>query len=101
MDFNTIIKPIALDEAEEAVIYYETELTGLGNRFYNSFLLALNEIQLNPFAFSYIKKPVRRHIIKKYPYKIFYIITQQTIFIIGISHAKRSNAFVKKRLKLV
>jgi len=54
-----------------------------------------------PSAFSYVKKPVRRHLIKKFPYKIFYLITGDSIIVIGVSHAKRSNAFVRKRLRLI
>jgi toxin ParE1/3/4 len=101
MVFELIIKPIVFDDAEEAINYYEKKLKGLGNRFYSSFLASLNEIQLNPLNYAYIKKPVRRHIIFKFPYKIYYLVSEQTIYVIGISHTKRSNAFVKSRLRLI
>ncbi len=101
MAFELIIKPIVFADADEAVEYYEKKLKGLGNCFYNQLLESLNEIQSNPFHFSYIKEPVRRHLISKFPYKIYYIISNDTIFILGISHTKRSNAFVRKRLKLI
>jgi toxin ParE1/3/4 len=101
MAFKIVIKPIVFSDAEEAVVYYEKKLPGLGRRFYTSFLSALNEIQLKPSTFSYIKKPVRRHLIKKFPYKIFYLTADDSIIVIGVSHAKRSNAFVRKRLRLI
>ena len=101
MVFELIIKPIVFDDAEEAVNYYEKKVKGLGNRFYNSLLASLEEIQLSPLNYSYIKNPVRRHIISKFPYKIYYLVSNQTIYVIGISHAKRSNAFVKSRLRLI
>jgi toxin ParE1/3/4 len=100
MVFELIIKPIVFDDAEEAVNYYEKKVKGLGNRFYNSLLVSLEEIQLHPLNYSYIKNPVRRHIISKFPYKIYYLVSNHTIYVIGISHAKRSNAFVKSRLGL-
>jgi hypothetical protein len=101
MAFKIVIKPIVFSDTEEAVIYYENKLPGLGKRFYNSFLFALDEIQLKPSTFSFVKKPVRRHLIKKFPYKIFYLIAGDSIIIIiGVSHTKRSNAFVKRRLRL-
>jgi len=77
------------------------KITGLGKRFYTIFLLSLNKIFKKPFTFSYIKNPVRRCKVEKFPYKIFYTIEGDIIFIIGLSHAKRSNAFVKKRLRLL
>lgn len=58
MAFKIIIKPITFADAEEAVIFYEKRLTGLGKRFYNSFLFALEEIQANiliPIFFKYSK----------------------------------------------
>jgi toxin ParE1/3/4 len=101
MAFSLIIKPIVFSDAEEAVLFYNKRVTGLGKRFYNSLLTALTQIQLSPFAYSYIKEPVRRLKIEKFPYKVFYIINTETVIIIGISHAKRSNAFVKRRLRLL
>ena len=98
--FEVIVKPIVFLDAEEAVEYYEKKLPGLGKRFYNSFLFALTEIEKKPFVHSYILPPVMRCKVKKFPYKIFYVIESSTLFIIGVSHAKRSNAFVKRRLKL-
>jgi len=101
MVFELIIKPIVFEDADEAINYYEKKLKGLGIRFYNSLLASFNEIQHNPFSYGYIKNPVRRHIITKFPYKIYYLVSEQTIYVIGISHAKRSNAFVKRRLRLL
>jgi hypothetical protein len=98
--FEIIIKPIVFLDAEEAVKYYEKKVPGLGRRFYNSFLASLTEVETKPFVHSYLQPPVRRCKIKKFPYKIFYIINDKIIVVIGLAHAKRSNAFVKRRLKL-
>ena len=101
MTFDLIIKPIVFWDVDDAVVYYESQLIGLGKRFYNQILFSFEQIQAKPFKFSYVKYPVRRYKIIKFPYKIYYIISNNIIFIIGISHAKRSNAFVKNRIKIV
>ncbi|MES2645546.1 MAG: hypothetical protein V4717_01630 [Bacteroidota bacterium] len=101
MDFKILIKPIVFVDAEEAVMYYEKKLPGLGKRFYEQFLITLNKIHAKPHIFSFVKGSVRRCRIEKFPYKIFYLIQSDTIFIIGLSHAKRSNTFIKRRLKMV
>ena len=100
-DFEVIIKPIVFLDTDEAVVYYEKQLKGLGKRFFKHFLLTLESIQTKPFTYSFVKDPVRRCRVEKFPYKVFYLVAEQTIFIIGLSHAKRSNAFVKRRLKLI
>lgn len=101
MGFELIIKPIVFLDTEEAVKYYDTQLQGLGKRFYDSLLFSFAQIHAKPFTFSFVRKPVRKYKINRFPYKIFYLVTNKTIFIIGISHVKRSNAFVKKRIKLL
>ena len=100
MDFKILIKPIVFVDAEEAVLYYEKKLSGLGKRFYERFLTSLNKIHAKPFTYTFAKGSVRRCRVEKFPYKIFYVINSDTIFIIGLSHAKRSNAFIKRRLKM-
>jgi hypothetical protein len=99
MAFKVLVKPIVFLDAEDAVSYYEKKSKGLGKRFYKSFLNSLNEISAKPFVYSFVKEPVRRHLIKKFPYKIFYIVNGKTIIVIGVSHAKRSSAFIRKRIE--
>lgn len=101
MAFKLIIKPIVFSDLEEAVEYYEKKVHGLGRRFYNQFLDALEDIQGKPFTYSYAKDTVRRCKMRNFPYKIFYLVSDNAIFILGIAHAKRSNAFVRRRLKLM
>jgi len=101
MAFEIIIKPVVIDDATDIVTYYTQESDALGERFYNQLLATLIKIQTNPFTFSYVKKPVRRCKLSKFPYKIYYTINGNTIFILGVAHAKRSNAFVRRRLKLL
>lgn len=101
MVFDIIIKPIVFLDAEEAIAYYESKSKGLGKRFYDNFLSSLREIKINPHHYSYIKNPVRKHIITKFPYKIYYIIENDKVIVLGVSHAKRSNAYIKSRLKFL
>lgn len=101
MVFELLIKPIVFVDIDEAVYYYEKKVNGLGKRFYNNFLASLTNIQNKPLTYSYVKDPVRRCKIETFPYKIFYLVSKDTISILGVAHAKRSNAFVKRRLRLL
>ena len=67
MAFEIIIKPIVIDDATDIISYYTIESEALGLRFYNQFLETLTKIQTNPFTFSYVKKPVRRCKLSKFP----------------------------------
>lgn len=95
MAFKIIVKPIVLWDLEEAITWYESERSGLGWDFFIHFEEAKERVLANPNAYQIIIPGIRR----KFPYKIFYTISENTIFLIGLIHAKRSNAFIRKRLK--
>ena len=100
MAYKLLIKPIVFFDVEEAFNYYNEKSAGLGSRFYKQFLSSLNDIHNHPLSYLTVKDPVRRCKVKMFPYIIFYVISDDEIFIIGLSHFKRGNAFLKKRLGL-
>jgi hypothetical protein len=79
MAFEIIIKPLARIDLDEAILWYENELSGLGNRFYQAFIDALERISKYPEAFMEISPDVKMIVIKKFPYK-FFIQSQKTKF---------------------
>ncbi|MEO8567699.1 MAG: hypothetical protein ABI419_01140 [Ginsengibacter sp.] len=99
MAFKIIVKPIVWWDLEEAITWYESERSGLGWDFFIHFEEAKERVLANPNAYQIIIPGVRRILIRKFPYKIFYTISENSIFLIGLIHAKRSNAFIRKRLK--
>ncbi len=101
MDFEIIIKPIVLVDLDEAMLWYESEQTGLSLRFFNAFEKTIKGVKKNPYAFLEISPHIKRVLIKKFPYKVFYTISDRTIIILGVCHAKRSNAYLRKRLRLL
>ena len=100
MAFDLIIKPIVFLDVEEVINYYEQQSKGLGKHFYDNFLRTLQNIQDHPHHYAFIYRSVRRRMVIKFPYKVFYIIADRTIFVLGVAHAKRSNTFIRKRLNL-
>ncbi len=99
MAFEILVKPIAWIDLEEAIDWYENAKPGLGKKFFKHFEEATDKILEAPNAYRIIIPGVRRIIIKKFPYKIFYVFSENTIFIIGVAHEKRSNAYIRKKLK--
>jgi plasmid stabilization system protein ParE len=99
MAFEIIVKPIVWFDLLDAVDWYENEMPGLGKRFLNSFEQAKKRIQSNPNGYLNVTSGIKRILTKNFPYKVFYTFSDDTIFIIGVMHVKRSNTFVTKRLK--
>ncbi|MEJ7679617.1 MAG: hypothetical protein WKG06_17500 [Segetibacter sp.] len=60
---------------------------------------SIEKLKDNPYTFSIIFDPVRRMVLKRFPYKILYIIENKEIITIEIVHHKRSNRFLKRRYR--
>ena len=99
MAFEIIIKPVVWLDVDEAIEWYEKKSPGLGRRFYKSFDETTERIFKNPTAYFYITKNVRRALFRNFPYKLIYTISDNTIFVLGVFHEKRSKAGIRRRLK--
>jgi toxin ParE1/3/4 len=100
MAFRLDIKPIAFIDIDEAIAWYENDLKGLGNRFLQNLNDAFEGIQKNPQHYRKIYGSVRRTLLKNFPYKVLFLIhNNESVLIIGVIHVKRSNRYLKKRLK--
>ena len=100
MDFDLILKPIVYWDIDESIVWYEKKIKGLGLRFLQSFEEVIVRIVDNPYSFSYLKRPVRKVKLKRFPYRVIYVINDHTIYILGVINVRRSNSFIKKRAKL-
>jgi len=78
MNHQMILRPEAEKDIDEAFGWYEDKRTGLGHDFLLQIDAALKFIQRNPEIALVEHKGTRKHIIKRFPYKIIYCL-QKTI----------------------
>jgi len=79
--FVVIFSPIAIDDAEQAVEYYEEKQTGLGKRFARQLQSTLNSIKRNPFFASVRYDDIRCAAVKKFPYLVHYHINEEELLV--------------------
>ena len=99
MNFELIVRPDSELDIEEAYEWYEERSKGLGKEFINAVEDCLFQIQNNPNIYSKVYKKIRRGMVKKFPYGIFYLIQRNTIVVLGCFHFKRSPEHWKSRAK--
>lgn len=96
---ESIANKVALDifvhaeaqlEVQETFYYYQDLNDGLGFEFMRSLDATLQFIKRNPSSYQKIYKEVRRVLIRKFPYAVFYIVEETRIVIIACQHQKRS-----------
>lgn len=82
MAFEVVVRPITLLEIDEAIAWYEKELSGLGNRFLRRVDECINKIKQHPESYLIIYPPVRRILLKTFPYKLLYFIKEKQVIVI-------------------
>jgi len=98
MKYSIVVSEMAYEDAIVIFDWYEDKLPGLGDRFINELGIAKNDLLNNPLAFAKWNKSIRRMVMRKFPYKLFYKVYDSEIVILAIIHARRSNRFLKRRL---
>ncbi len=99
MAFKISIKPLTFIEIDAAVSWYEKQLFGLGKRFLVEIDSCIEKLKQQPNNYLIIEPPVRRILLKSFPYKLLYFIKDEDeVIIIALIHAKRSKSFIKTRV---
>lgn len=86
MTYLISISQQAEDAIAEAAQWYEERSAGLGTIFINAIDRSLITIRANPLLYGYRKKNVRGYSMRKFPYKIMFLVSGDQIFIISVLH---------------
>jgi plasmid stabilization system protein ParE len=77
-------------ELENATAFYENYRPGYGVLFRQEVEQATSQIARSPAAFSRYKGgPVRRRLLKRFPYGVYYLERTDAIFVIAVMDQRR------------
>ena len=89
MKHRLIIRPEAEADIQEAFDWYERHVPGLGSDFLAPVGIAISTIQSHPLQHPVIYKNARRALTRRFPYQIFFVIGDDVIVVIAVSHGAR------------
>jgi toxin ParE1/3/4 len=84
MKLPLIVRPEAERDLAEAHDWYESKVTGLGSKFLLAIDAALSSIQHTPELYQIVYKNLRRALIRRFPYGIFYLVQEARIVVISV-----------------
>ena len=85
-----IVRPEAEAEVQQAFDWYEEQSKGLGLEFLRAIEACLAGVTRNPFAYTVVKVPnVRRAVVRRFPYALFYLVDDDAIVVIAVFNVKR------------
>ena len=87
-------------EIDDIFLWYELQKSDLGLEFIFNLNNELNFIREHPKASNKIYKNLRRHILKKFPYNIYYYFSENKseIKILALLHESRNQSILKERM---
>ena len=77
---------------ESARDWYDTQHAGLGEEFLTSVRARLETIRAFPEAYPTMYRKVRRAVVQRFPYVIFYMLNPGKIIVLAVLHTSRSPA---------
>ena len=98
MTWRLIVRPEAEKDLSEAYEWYETQVPGLGAQFVEEFVKTLESVHQFPESHAIVHRNVRRVLIHRFPYLVFYVIAEDTISVLGVLHASRDPQYWRRRV---
>ena len=86
---EVFVRPAAEAEISEAFRWYEDKDEGLGSEFMRALDATLSAIQRAPAGYALIHRQVRRAMLRRFPYGVFYLYESEKIVVIAVFHASR------------
>lgn len=90
MSFVLIFRPEARDELEKAYNWYEDQQAGLGEDFLNCVDEKIDQLLQMPESCAIVRKDVRRAVVRRFPYVIYYRIVIDRVIVLAVLHGRTS-----------
>ena len=101
MNSALIVRAAAETDLLQAAQWYEVRSDGLGTVFLQEVDRLLESIRRNPcqFKIRYKKNKLRWGLLNRFPYKVVYLLQEDKVHVIGVTHAARHHAAWKRRIR--
>jgi toxin ParE1/3/4 len=83
------VRPEAEVDAFEAASWYEREREGLGSAFLARLRRTFARIETQPLQFPQVTADIRRALVGRFPFGVFFVVEEQTATVIAIMHLHR------------
>jgi len=84
-----IFRPEAEADVQSAYVWYESQRPGLGEAFMLSLDSTISGIQRLPELHPVIHKPLRRALLQRFPYAVFYLVESDRIVVAAVMHQRQ------------
>jgi plasmid stabilization system protein ParE len=98
MSRKLLFRPQVAADIAETVAWYAFHRPGLETDFVEDFHPALATIERNPFQYQIVEREIRRATLRRFPYGVMYVVSDQELLIVACLHGRRNPANWRRRL---
>ena len=98
-------KPFSLELSDEAEVdfnksykFYYEDSPKVAETYFKQINIAFENVKQNPESFPVVRKNVRKYVVKKFPFVIYYQIVDTVIQVIAIFHTSRNPEIWNERI---
>lgn len=89
MNHPLIVRKTAKLHITEAFRWYELQSPGLGADFLEAMDSVLDRIAATPLLYAPLYREVRRALLPRFPYGVFYLTPSERVIVIAVLHTSR------------
>ena len=97
MTYQLIVRPEAEEDIKEAYQWYEEQGVRLGDDFLLCIEEGLSKIQRDPKMYPIVYRNIRRILIRRFPFGIFYVVSSEKLVVLAVLHGRRDPKRWKNR----
>lgn len=98
-EYQLVSEPRADLDIEAAFLWYEKEQSGLGLEFLDELRGVYNQIVEGPFKYPHLRSGVRRALVRRFPYIVYFSVETTVIVVLAVLHASRDPAEWQRRIR--
>lgn len=97
MTVNLRLRPESEQDLADAAVWYEEQREGLGNQFLDEALSVFSVISEAPLMFPIVHRNIRRALIHRFPFGVYYRVESDEIVVVAVMHGSRNPRRWKSR----
>jgi plasmid stabilization system protein ParE len=89
VSYRVVFRPQSQAELLEARDWYEVRQKGLGVEFSAAVDATVSNISEQPLVYPRVHNEIRRAILQRFPYAVFFQLLENEIVILAVTHGRR------------
>lgn len=98
MNYALVFRLEVREEVDEAYTWYESQQLGLGDDFLDYVDEILDRICQMPESYPVVYRDVRRSVMRRFPYAVYYRIVSSRVIVTAIFHSRRDSTALQTRI---